>query len=120
MKDNVEKELGNDTLRESAMKIMKLMIPFTPHLAHECLELLQCKTLNTWPKIEKNIINDIKLVVQVNGKTRDIITIKKDLSEVEINNIILKSSKAAKYIKGNKIMKTIFIKNKIKNYIMSK
>ena len=120
VKDNVEKELGNDTLKESAMKIMKLMIPFTPHLAHECLELLQCKTLNTWPKIEKNIINDIKLVVQVNGKTRDIITIKKDLSEVEINNIILKSSKAAKYIKGNKIMKTIFIKNKIKNYIMSK
>ena len=33
---------------------MKLMIPFTPHLAHECLELLIVKT-NNWPKIEKNI-----------------------------------------------------------------
>ena len=34
---------------------MKLMIPFTPHLANECLELLKCKTTNNWPKNEKKI-----------------------------------------------------------------
>ena len=32
---------------------MKLMIPFTPHLAHECLELANCKTPDKWPKIDK-------------------------------------------------------------------
>ena len=34
---------------------MKLMIPFTPHLAHECLELHKCKTFDKWPEIDKKI-----------------------------------------------------------------
>ena len=29
---------------------MKLMIPFVPHLAHECLADLRCEDTNTWPK----------------------------------------------------------------------
>ena len=32
---------------------MKLMIPFTPHLAYESLELLGCSTVNNWPKVDK-------------------------------------------------------------------
>ena len=94
------------------------MIPFVPHLAHECLEFLGCKSINKWPNIEKNIQEEIKLAVQINGKTRDIINVNKDLVEKEIKEIILKSSKAKKYIENKKIDKTIFIKNKIVNYIV--
>ena len=36
---------------------MKLMIPFTPHLAYECLELLDIKSTNKWPKINKTIFS---------------------------------------------------------------
>ena len=98
---------------------MKLMMPFTPHLTYECLELFNCKTYNDWPKIDKkNISNEIKIAVQINGKTREIITIKKDLNEKEINTIILKGSKAKKYLENGKILKTIFVKNKIINYIV--
>ena len=62
------------------IKIMKVMSPFVPHLANECLELFNCKTINTWPVIDKdNVSNEIKLAVQINGKTRDIINIKKAL-----------------------------------------
>ena len=32
---------------------MKLMIPFVPHLAYECLELHKSKEINKWPKINK-------------------------------------------------------------------
>ena len=32
---------------------MKLMIPFTPHLAHECLEFLNCDSPDKWPNIRK-------------------------------------------------------------------
>jgi leucyl-tRNA synthetase len=119
VKDHLEKDLSDNILRENAINIMKLMIPFAPHLAHECLELFQCKSLDSWPKIEKNILDDINLAVQVNGKTRDIITVKKDLNEEGINNIILKNSKAIKYILDKKIIKTIFVKNKIINYIIN-
>ncbi len=99
---------------------MKLMIPFTPHLAHECLELFDCKNVNDWPKIEKDILEEIKIAIQINGKTRDIITVKKDLSENEILKVVLKASKAKKYVENNNITKTIFVKNKIVNYIVPK
>ena len=36
-------KISNKVLKENIIKIMKLMIPFTPHLAHECLELLIVK-----------------------------------------------------------------------------
>ena len=107
-------------MNENLTKIMKLMIPFTPHLAYECLELLKCKTTDNWPKIDKkNILNEIKMAIQVNGKTRDVILIPKDLVEKEINEIILKKSKVKKYLEQKKILKTIFVKNKILNYIIT-
>ncbi len=120
-KNYLENEINNKTLKESLTNIMKLMIPFTPHLANECLELLNCKTLNKWPKIdEKYVLEEVNLAVQINGKTRDIIPVKKDLLEKEIASIILEKSKAKKYIEDKKIIKTIFVKNKIINYIISK
>ena len=121
LKDHYDENIENDTLKDNLIKIMKLMIPFIPHLANECLELHNCANKNTWPEINSdNIITDIKLAVQVNGKTRDILTVKKDLSEKEINEIVLKNSKAIKFIKDKDIIKSIFVKNKILNYIVRK
>ena len=97
---------------------MKLMIPFVPHIANECLDLLNCKNKNEWPKIKKDLQSDIKFAVQINGKTRDILTIKKDLEKDNVMQSIISSSKAFKFIKDKKIIKTIFVKNKIINYIV--
>ena len=117
-KDQINLDISNIILQDSIIKIMKLMIPFTPHLANECLELHKCSSIDSWPQIKKYISEEIKLAVQVNGKTRDIITIKIDLAEDEIYQIVLESSKTKKYIENKKIKKTIFIKNKIINYII--
>ena len=51
------------------------------------------------------------------GTSTNIISINKDLSEKDVDKITRKSSKASKYIVDKKIVKTIFIKNKIINYI---
>ena len=118
-KDNLQKNIGNKIMKQSNIQLMKQMIPFVPHLAHECLVLMDCKEINEWPKINRNEFNSIKLAVQINGKTRDIITVQANLNEKEINKKILKDSKANKYLKDKQIVKTIFIKNKIINYIIS-
>ncbi len=118
-KENLDSEIENKIFKDSITKAMKLMIPFTPHLAHECLELLNCKTVDKWPTIDKKYtLEEIKIAVQINGKTRDIITTKKDMDEKNINEIILKESKARKHFHNKKIIKTIFVKNKIINYII--
>jgi leucyl-tRNA synthetase len=118
--DEMNKEISNKSLISCMIKIMKLMIPFTPHLAYECLTNLNCKNLNQWPKIDKNIIESIKvkMVVQINGKTRDVLDIKRNLDEAKVNILVKNSIKAKKYITDKTIIKTIFVKNKIINYII--
>jgi leucyl-tRNA synthetase len=118
-KNNLESKIANNILKENIIKIMKLMLPFAPHLSYECLDLFNCKTVNIWPVIKKDVIEEINLAVQINGKTRDIIKIKKDLTEGDIKSIIQKKSKANKYIENKKINKIIFVKNRIINYIIS-
>ncbi len=116
---NINLEISNECLKNNITVIMKLMIPFTPHLAYECLELLNCKNPDIWPKISTEIMDEIKFAVQIDGKTRDIITVKKNLDKDEISAIILKNSKAKRFIENKKILKTIFVKDKIINYITS-
>ena len=119
IKSNLNKKISNKTFKKNMENIFKIMIPFTPHLAFESLELMECKTVNTWPKIDKkNIVNDVKLAIQINGKTRDIITLKKDMNEKEVSRVILDKSKAKKFINNKKIIKVIFVKNRIINYIV--
>ena len=117
---NLKLEISNDCLIDNITKIMKIMIPFTPYLAFECLEMLTCKDKFNWPKISEDVTAFVKIAVQVDGKTRDILEIKKDLDEKDVNEIILKDSKAKKFIKDTKITKTIFIRNRIVNYITNK
>ncbi len=121
LQDSLKLEISNKEFAEGFTKIMKLMIPFTPHLAMECLSLLNCKDINVWPKVNLKIFEKakIKLVIQVNGKTRDVMTVKKDVNEKEIYELIKENSKAKKHIIDKKITRTIFVKNKIINYIIS-
>jgi leucyl-tRNA synthetase len=87
-------------------------------LAHECLELFDCKTFDTWPEIKKETFQKINFAIQVNGKTRDIIKINKDLSEDKVKIIVNESPKVKKYIDNKKVDKIIFVKNRIINYII--
>ena len=116
---NISSNISNKSFKENLIKVLKLMIPFTPHLAHECLEILGCKTTEKWPEIKGNLIEEIKFAIQVNGKTRDVLTIKRNIAKDEIDKIVRKDSKAKKFIENKKIFKTIFVKDKILNYIIN-
>ena len=81
---------------------------------------LRCKNSDIWPSFNKKLLEDISinLVVQINGKTRDVIKIKRNASEKDVDKLASSSQKAKKYIKDKNIIKTIFVKNKIINYII--
>ena len=120
-KKALENKLGKETLIQNLVKIMKLLIPFTPHLAHECLSNLGEKDFEKWPEVNDLLIEKdikIKMPIQINGKTRGILDVKKDLSEGEIFKLVVKSTKVKKYMESKKIFRTIFVKNKIVNYII--
>ncbi len=114
----INKDLSNICLLGKLTQIMKLMTPFTPHLANECLELLKCEDVEKWPEIKESLNEEINFAVQINGKTRDIITIKKDAAQKKVEDIIKNQSKAKKFVENKEIIKIIFVKNKIINYIV--
>ena len=80
---------------------------------------MKCKTVNSWPKLSKiETSSKIKLAVQINGKTRDVISISSNLSEDGIAKVVKSESKASKYLVEKNIAKTIYVKNKVINYII--
>ena len=117
----IQKEISKKILISNLEKLMKLMMPFIPHLANECLKKLEATNTSQWPEIKKNVLNftEIDLVIQVNGKKRDLIKFKKNAQEKDVTSKVLTISKAKKYLENKKIVKTIYVKNKIINYIVN-
>ena len=59
------------------------------------------------------------MVIQINGKTREVLAIKRNLEKDDVTKLVKKSLKANKHIMNKKILRTIFVKNKIINYIVN-
>ena len=113
--------ISNECLKNNFIQFLKTLIPFTPHLAYECLEL-QNKNNEPylWPMVNKNIKvqEKVKIAIQINGKTKQIIEMDKDLDEKEIINKF-KNEKVYQQLNNKKIIKTIFVKNRIINYLIN-
>jgi len=117
----IDEEISNEILKKNLSKLMTVLIPFVPHLAHECLEQLGVKNVNIWPEVDNklNLDEKIKIAIQINGKTRDIIEIKKDLDEKRVVDECKKIKKICDQLNKGKIQKIIFVKNKIINYLIT-
>ena len=50
--------------------------------------------------------NEVKIAIQINGKTRDVMTAKKDIEEESMRKIVEKESKALKFIENNGYFRT--------------
>ena len=116
VKDN--KNYAN--LKSNYIKILKIMSPVIPHFASECLEQLGNNLILTWPEIDMKFLNkkEFNIVIQINGKKREIITTKNELSEDELIKIINKNEKVTKHLNNKNIKKTIYVKNKLINLII--
>jgi leucyl-tRNA synthetase len=114
--------VGKETLIESYFNILKLLNPFIPHFASECLEELRKfnKNDNSWPKVNKSILENekVNIVVQINGKKREIYNVKKNITENELLNIINNDEKINNFIMNKEIIKKIFVPNRIINIII--
>tara|TARA_B100000963_G_scaffold289655_1_gene259185 strand:- start:1290 stop:2849 length:1560 start_codon:yes stop_codon:yes gene_type:complete len=115
-----DKEIKKEILIKNLEKIMLTLVPFIPHLANECLQNLKTTNSNQWPKVDKKKIVNLKtkLVIQINGKTRDVLEIDKDLDEDKVMNIVTKNDKIEKFLKQKSVLKRIYIKNRLINLVV--
>ena len=115
-----EKKLDYKNLKENYEKILKLMMPITPHLASECLSEITGRVDFKWPKVQKEFLEtDLnKIIIQINGKKREILTSTKSYNENELVEEVKKMQKLQKFFENRKIKKNIYIKNKLINIIV--
>ena len=119
---NVE-EIDNNVLSYALITLLKLMSPVCVHLTDELYQNLGGKgSIHQleWPKYDENLtqMNDITLVVMVNGKLRDKITVSSQANEDELKNKALESQKVKEFIDGKTIVKTIVVPKKLVNIVV--
>jgi len=114
-----DKPIKKEILIENYKKILILMNPFIPHFSNECLNTINQDQIK-WPKISKEdlIEEDISFVVQINGKKRAILKVKRDVIEKEILEIIKLNLEVKKFLKDQIIKKSIFVPNRLINIIL--
>ena len=116
----VNNKTSNKTLKSEWEKITMLLMPLVPHLAHECCEKLNKKTY--WPIYEPGLLKDenCKIVVQVDGRKRAILEMPSNSKEKIVINKSKEIDNVAKYLEDKIVNKTIYIKNKLINFITQK
>lgn len=103
--------------------VIKLLSPFAPHIAEELWFQLGNKKsifLSTWPKYDLKKIKEekVNLVVQINGKMRDVFEAESGAREEEIKVLTLKRENVKKWIGDKAVKKVIFIPNKLINIVI--
>ena len=117
----IENELDSKILHENYKKILICISPIIPHFAAECLKQIDVNTEEAkWPLYNEKIIEEenTNFVVQINGKKRGILNVKKDISEDQIIQLVKVDKNLSKYIEDEKIKKKIFIPKKLINIII--
>ena len=103
--------------------LLKLLAPFTPHLTEELwYELGNVDSIHTtaWPEYEENKLEKKEgiIIVQVNGVKRDSMVVTAGKTKEEIEKIALSKAIITKWLDGKKIKKTIYVPNKIINFVV--
>ena len=116
----INNKTSNKTLKKEWEKITMLLMPIVPHLASECCEKISKKFY--WPEYDPKLLKEENciIVIQVDGRKRGILEMPIN-SQVE--TIIKKSKKidnVLKYLESATIIKNIYIKNKLINFITKK
>ena len=121
-RDNISSE-SKKIWREVLEKTILLIAPFAPHVADELWAYLGNKTFTfeeEWPKYDEELTKDhtFNLVIQVNGKVRDMVSAQIGISKNDAEKLALESEKAKKFIDGKEVVKVIVVPNKLVNVVV--
>ncbi len=115
----IKKNYRKKTLIENYEKILVAIMPIIPHFSNECLHLIKSKNLK-WPDYDISMLKEekVNIVVQINGKKRELINTSPNMSEESLFEIINKNQTLIKYLQNQKIKRKIYIKDKLINIII--
>ena len=103
--------------------LLQLLNPTAPHITEEMWSLIgNEKTIDEtkWPVYDeaKTVDAEVEIVLQINGKIKEKITVSASLSEDEIKNTALENDVIKGYTNGKTIVKVIVVKGKLVNIVV--
>tara|TARA_B100000214_G_C23575648_1_gene449432 strand:- start:171 stop:557 length:387 start_codon:yes stop_codon:yes gene_type:complete len=119
LNQKINSPISSDLLFENYKKILSILYPIIPHFVSECFEDLKIDQNIKWPLVDKKLLvsEETNIVIQINGKKRSIINCKKGITEEILIKNIKKDIKINKFLENKKIIRSIFVKNKLINLI---
>ncbi|TRZ95842.1 MAG: leucine--tRNA ligase, partial [Dehalococcoidia bacterium] len=109
--------------QEAITSLLLLLAPTAPHLTEE----LWARTGHSysihnhpWPRWDEELAKEeeITLVIQVNGKLRDKVTVPVSITESEARELALSRERIKAYVQGNNINKIIYVPRRLVNIVV--
>ena len=103
--------------------LMQLLAPFAPHICEDIWQKLSQSDsihISEWPTHDDKYLVEktFKIVIQINGKLRGEIEVESDADEDLVIKVAKENKKVAGYLENQEIRKTVYITNKLVNFVV--
>ena len=104
---------------EGFVKLLSCICPFLGEEIYQSLGHKELIDYTSWPTYDESLIklDNVTIAIQVNGKLRGSVEVKKDIEEDELKEIVFKLDSIIKHTTDKQIKKVIVVKNKIVNIV---
>ncbi len=111
--------VGKDVLE----RMLLILAPFAPHICEELWQKIGRSDSifkESWPVADSALVKEdmVYLVVQVNGKLRDKISIPAGSQKEKAVKVALASAEVKKWVEGKEIKKTVFVPDRLLNIVV--
>jgi len=108
--------------REALEAVILLLSPFVPHIAEELWEAMgkgESIMKTPWPDYDREAIveEEVLIVIQVNGRVRDRVTVPSSMGEEEIKGVALEREKVRRHIQDKAVQTVILVPRKLINIV---
>ncbi|HHV62369.1 MAG TPA: leucine--tRNA ligase [Firmicutes bacterium] len=113
---------GLAVMKEACEIMLLLLAPFAPHITEELWQLIG-KTgsihKEAWPEFDPEAVkvDEVTIVIQVNGKVRDRITVPSEMDDEELREVALKQDKARSFIGARGVREVFVVPRKLVNIV---
>ena len=117
----IKKTVSREEAMNSFKKLSLIIQPFIPHLSEEIWQKFGGEGLaieQDWPQVNESLlVKNFNIAIQINGKTKDVLSATKELDKDSVVNILKENNKISRLLKDKRIVKTIYVSGKIINFV---